>query len=225
MQLTNILRDVGEDAGMGRIYLPSEDLERFGYSESALERGLVDDRFRALMRFQIERVRTMYEGAEPGIAMLSKDSRYNGAPRAPPVPRHPRSDRAQRLRRLPAPRVRPDPGEARDGGGSRPLASVAGTSGTVAAATNLRSPRSASIGREAAFVLRHSLLERTAIDGYLRSGDRRSLRDRERPGPEAYRPFFDNGDWTQHQLTVYGSWAFFTIAVIAHIFVWMWRPW
>ncbi|MBD5605298.1 MAG: light-harvesting protein, partial [Candidatus Eremiobacteraeota bacterium] len=39
------------------------------------------------------------------------------------------------------------------------------------------------------------------------------------------RPFFDNGDWTQHTLTVYGSWVFFIIAVIAHIFVWLWRPW
>jgi hypothetical protein len=43
--------------------------------------------------------------------------------------------------------------------------------------------------------------------------------------PEVYRPFFDNGDWTQHTLTVYGSWVFFVIAVIAHIFVWLWRPW
>ena len=43
--------------------------------------------------------------------------------------------------------------------------------------------------------------------------------------PEVYRPFFDNGDWTQHTLTVYGSWVFFIIAVIAHIFVWLWRPW
>lgn len=76
MQLTNILRDVGEDAGMGRIYLPAEDLERFGYAESALERGIVDDAFRGLMRFQIERVRSMYAAAEPGIAMLDPDSRY-----------------------------------------------------------------------------------------------------------------------------------------------------
>lgn len=43
--------------------------------------------------------------------------------------------------------------------------------------------------------------------------------------PEVYRPFFDNGDWVQHSLTVTGSWVFFVVAVIAHIFVWLWRPW
>jgi phytoene synthase len=76
MQLTNILRDVGEDALMGRIYLPSEDLARFGYDESGIFEGLVDERFAALMRFQIERVRGLYAEAEPGIALLSPDSRY-----------------------------------------------------------------------------------------------------------------------------------------------------
>jgi hypothetical protein len=43
--------------------------------------------------------------------------------------------------------------------------------------------------------------------------------------PEAYRGFFDNADWTQHTLTVYGSWVFFIVAVLAHVFVWLWRPW
>ncbi len=46
-QLTNILRDLGEDAGRGRVYLPREDLERFGYGEDALSAGVRDDRFRA----------------------------------------------------------------------------------------------------------------------------------------------------------------------------------
>ena len=76
MQLTNILRDVGEDASMGRIYLPSEDLERFGYAEGHVFEQVVDARFIALMRFQIERVRALYARAEPGIAMLAPDSRY-----------------------------------------------------------------------------------------------------------------------------------------------------
>jgi phytoene synthase len=76
MQLTNILRDVGEDARMGRIYLPSEDLLRFGYSESSVFESVLDDQFVALMKFQIERVRALYVAAEPGIAMLSADSRY-----------------------------------------------------------------------------------------------------------------------------------------------------
>ena len=51
-QLTNILRDVGEDRARGRIYLPQEDLARFGYSEEELMTGVVNDNWRALMRFE-----------------------------------------------------------------------------------------------------------------------------------------------------------------------------
>ena len=76
MQLTNILRDVGEDALMGRVYLPAEDLARFGYAEDEIFAGVRDDRFVALMEFQIARVRALYREAEPGIAMLSPESRY-----------------------------------------------------------------------------------------------------------------------------------------------------
>ncbi len=76
MQMTNILRDVGEDALMGRIYLPQEDMARFGYSEEKLLAGTIDEGFIALMSFQIERVRAMYLEAEPGIAMLAPESRY-----------------------------------------------------------------------------------------------------------------------------------------------------
>ncbi|GAC1303156.1 MAG: phytoene synthase [Vulcanimicrobiaceae bacterium] len=76
MQLTNILRDVGEDATMGRIYLPAEDLARFGYAEDDVFAEVVDEKFVALMRFQIARVRALYGEAEPGIAMLSPQSRY-----------------------------------------------------------------------------------------------------------------------------------------------------
>lgn len=76
MQLTNILRDVGEDALMGRIYLPAEDLARFGYAEDEVFGSVIDDRFVALMQFQIARVRSIYIEAEPGIAMLSPESRY-----------------------------------------------------------------------------------------------------------------------------------------------------
>lgn len=54
-QLTNILRDVGEDARRGRIYIPLEDLARFNYTEQDLFKGVVDERWRALMRFQIAR--------------------------------------------------------------------------------------------------------------------------------------------------------------------------
>jgi phytoene synthase len=76
MQLTNILRDVGEDALMGRIYLPAEEIGRFGYSEGRVFEQVVDDNFVELMRFQIERVRALYAEAEPGIAMLAPESRY-----------------------------------------------------------------------------------------------------------------------------------------------------
>jgi 15-cis-phytoene synthase len=76
MQMTNVLRDVGEDARMGRIYLPLEDLRRFGCTEASIASGIVDDRFRELMRFEIARVRTLYAQAEPGIALLAPESRY-----------------------------------------------------------------------------------------------------------------------------------------------------
>lgn len=75
MQMTNILRDVGEDARLGRIYLPAEDLRRFGYAEDDLLAGRVNAQFVALMRFEIERVRSIYREAEPGIALLSRSSR------------------------------------------------------------------------------------------------------------------------------------------------------
>jgi phytoene synthase len=64
-QLTNILRDLKEDAEAGRIYLPAEDLRRFAYTPDELRRGVRDSRFSALMRFQIERAEQLYrEGAE-----------------------------------------------------------------------------------------------------------------------------------------------------------------
>lgn len=76
MQLTNILRDLGEDAAMNRIYLPQEDLRRFGYAEEDLMRGLVNDQFLALMRFEINRARALYAEAEKGIRMLEPNVRF-----------------------------------------------------------------------------------------------------------------------------------------------------
>jgi 15-cis-phytoene synthase len=75
-QLTNILRDVGEDSRRGRVYLPLEDLARFNYTEQDLFLGVVDDRWRALMRFQIQRTRDIYAQAERGISRLSPDARW-----------------------------------------------------------------------------------------------------------------------------------------------------
>lgn len=74
-QLTNILRDVGEDARRGRIYIPLEDLARFNYTEQDLFKGVVDERWRELMRFQIQRTRQFYAKAEEGIRYLSPDAR------------------------------------------------------------------------------------------------------------------------------------------------------
>jgi len=76
MQLTNILRDVGEDLARNRIYLPREEMEQFGYPEEALRARVRDDRFRALMRFQIERARQYYAQAEPGLALLAPQGRF-----------------------------------------------------------------------------------------------------------------------------------------------------
>lgn len=75
LQLTNILRDLGEDAGRGRIYLPREDLQRFGYSGDDLRQGRCDERFRALMRFQVERARLYYDAAQPLGALLDPAGR------------------------------------------------------------------------------------------------------------------------------------------------------
>jgi len=75
LQLTNILRDVGEDLARGRVYLPQEDLRRFGYTEADLKAGVIDDRFRALMRFEIQRAREYYARSIPAIAALKPDGR------------------------------------------------------------------------------------------------------------------------------------------------------
>jgi phytoene synthase len=69
-QLTNILRDLAEDAARGRVYLPGEDLERFGYAPEGLARGVRDEAFRALMRFQADRARSYYQAAEPLVPLL-----------------------------------------------------------------------------------------------------------------------------------------------------------
>jgi 15-cis-phytoene synthase len=64
LQLTNILRDIKEDAARGRIYVPGEDLRRFGYSEAELLEGRMNAGFRALMQFECERARAFYDLAD-----------------------------------------------------------------------------------------------------------------------------------------------------------------
>jgi len=75
LQLTNILRDVGEDLERGRIYLPDEDLERFDLNSDDIREKVYDERFRNLIQFEIDRARELYRQALPGIALLSKAAR------------------------------------------------------------------------------------------------------------------------------------------------------
>lgn len=79
MQLTNILRDVGEDARRGRCYLPADELQAFGLSrDEVLSGGAAlarDERWRPLMAFQIGRARALYEAAAPGLSLLAADGR------------------------------------------------------------------------------------------------------------------------------------------------------
>ncbi|MGQ9834318.1 MAG: phytoene/squalene synthase family protein [Candidatus Villigracilaceae bacterium] len=73
LQLTNILRDVGEDYRNGRVYLPKDELKLFGISESDLARGMVDEKWRVFMKFQIQRTRELYAESEKGIQFLERD--------------------------------------------------------------------------------------------------------------------------------------------------------
>ncbi len=76
MQLSNFLRDVKEDYKRGRVYLPQEDLDRFGYTEKDLAAEVVDERFEALMRFEIERARSLYAFADEGMHHIPRERRY-----------------------------------------------------------------------------------------------------------------------------------------------------
>ena len=74
-QLTNILRDVKEDAQMGRIYIPREDLDKFNYSAEELRRGINDERFRRLMSFETDRARGFYALARNLLPLIDETSR------------------------------------------------------------------------------------------------------------------------------------------------------
>ena len=72
MQLTNFWRDIGEDYRQrGRIYLPLDEMAHFGYTESMLAQGEINDQFIALMRFQIARARDYYCRADLGISYIT----------------------------------------------------------------------------------------------------------------------------------------------------------
>lgn len=76
LQLTNILRDVGEDARRGRIYLPLEDMARFQVSQDDILHGKLHERTIRLLQFEIERTYHLYEEAWPGIAFLTEKARF-----------------------------------------------------------------------------------------------------------------------------------------------------
>ena len=75
-QLTNILRDVGEDRQRGRIYIPQADIEQFNYSEEELLQGKINKQWKSLMNFQLIRAREWFQKSEDGIKWLSSDARW-----------------------------------------------------------------------------------------------------------------------------------------------------
>jgi phytoene synthase len=76
LQLTNILRDIGEDWNSGRCYLPMDELAAFNLDEQDVAAARIDERWRDFMRFQLARARRLYAEAMPGIAMLHPDGRF-----------------------------------------------------------------------------------------------------------------------------------------------------
>ncbi len=76
LQLTNILRDVGEDWTADRLYLPLDELHEFGLSEDDLARGEASEAWQKFIHFQIDRTEQLYDESWPGIQMLNHDGRF-----------------------------------------------------------------------------------------------------------------------------------------------------
>jgi phytoene synthase len=76
LQMTNILRDVGEDWRLGRLYLPLDELAQFGLTEDDIANSNTDARWQAFMDFQIQRTEQLYDESWQGIAMLNPDGRF-----------------------------------------------------------------------------------------------------------------------------------------------------
>jgi phytoene synthase len=74
-QLTNFIRDVGEDLQRQRVYLPKDELATFGVTRDDLASGVVDANVRRLLAFQVARARELYRAAAPGIRLLDPTSR------------------------------------------------------------------------------------------------------------------------------------------------------
>ena len=75
MQLTNIMRDVREDWGMGRVYLPQDEMDRFGYTEDSLRDSVRNDAFVELLRYQAQRAREYFRSGFRLLPYLSRRSR------------------------------------------------------------------------------------------------------------------------------------------------------
>ena len=75
MQLTNILRDIREDASLGRVYIPQDELVSFGYSEDELRAEVVNKAFRDLMEFQVARAREYFDSGRRLMPLLNLQSR------------------------------------------------------------------------------------------------------------------------------------------------------
>lgn len=73
LQMTNILRDIGEDFRNGRLYLPREELVFYGIREQDIAEGRVTDNWRQFMKFQIERTRQIYAESWAGVKMLERE--------------------------------------------------------------------------------------------------------------------------------------------------------
>ena len=78
LQLTNICRDVGEDARRGRLYLPQDDLVRFGVAPSALFRNAYSDAFRRLMRYEVQRAHQWYDRALSQLPRVDRGAQRTG---------------------------------------------------------------------------------------------------------------------------------------------------
>jgi len=73
LQMTNILRDVGEDFRNGRLYLPREELAFYGVGETDIAEGRVTENWRQFMKFQIDRTRQLYKDSWDGVKMLNRE--------------------------------------------------------------------------------------------------------------------------------------------------------
>ena len=77
LQLANFWQDVRRDWAVGRLYIPLEDMDRFGYGETDLAGGVVDDRFRALMRFEVDRAEALFRQGMPLARKLQGAARLD----------------------------------------------------------------------------------------------------------------------------------------------------